>query len=336
MPIKGLTDRHATFPEIGAIRKGDRGGKNGAPRDLQWFRVEVDEREKEAAILLMKLYGEKPTELNVLFPFDDVDRNFESWYEAYTAGALIYRSDGERVLYWLDHATGTRKVVGGEPFTPHAENPLGFYVDGKGQKQPIKYKPVGRMKVMLPELGRLCYLTVHTTSLHDVINLTAQLRALHAIHGRLAGVPLKLRRRPVKISMPGDDGKRVRRIKWLLSIEADPEWVQRKLAEMKRLALPGVENFPQLAAPLTLPVQTGEPMTGEVMHDDDDESGYIEEGESENDDEYKLACEVTASDGTKYGERSDDDLVFVANSTNAPDDKKKAAAIILKYRAEHK
>ena len=42
------------------------------------------------------------------------------------------------------------------------------------------------------------------------------------------------------ISTPsGKGGKRVRREKWMLSIEADPDWVKEKLQAMKLDALPG-------------------------------------------------------------------------------------------------
>lgn len=277
MTIKGLTDRPVSFPEIGSIRKGDKGGTNGAPRDLSYFLIQLDERETKAAEVISRTYKDQPTEINILFPFDDVDRNFECWMEAYTAGALVYRSDGERVLYEINPTTGERLVVNGEPEKPHRPNPIGRYTNSKGNTEPINAKPTGRMKVILPELARLCYLTVHTTSVHDVMNLTAQLRALYAIHGRLAGIPLKLRRRPVSISTPTPDGKRARRKKWLLSVEADPEWVAAKIAEMQRAALPGGhEAALLLSAPGELPI-THSPTTPwpestfSAVEDDDDD-----------------------------------------------------------------
>lgn len=226
--IKGLTDRPAALPEIGAIRKGaekpEDGRRPGA--DLKHFRVVFDERETESTAVFQDRYGKQPTEINILFPFNEIERNFEAWRESYGAGALLHRCDGEQVLYEIDSATGEKLVVNGNPFKACA---------GK------TCKPVGRMKVIIPELARLAYLVVHTTSIHDIINLSRQLEALRVMNGgRLAGIPLKLRRRPVKISTPsGENGKRARREKWLLSVEADPEWVARSLTELKRAALPG-------------------------------------------------------------------------------------------------
>lgn len=287
MTIKGLTDRHATFPEIGSIRKGrkETRTKNGkeyeVPVDLKYFRIELDAQETKAAEIIKSVYKDEPTELNILFPFDDIDRNFECWLEGYVGGTMVYRSDGERILFEMDPATGERLVVNGTPEKPHRQNPIGFYTSSSNKKEPINFKPTGRMKVIIPELARLCYLTVHTTSVHDVINLTAQLRALQAIHGRLAGIPLKLRRRPLKISTPsGENGKRARREKWLLSVEADPEWVAAKIAEMKRAALPAPEISALLPpAPATPEATPGVATAGPAWSDEFDDEDEIPEGE---------------------------------------------------------
>ena len=225
MPIKGLTDRPAAFPEIGRIRKGAPKETNKPGADLTYFRVEFDEEEKKATAVFHKTYGGTPSELNILLPFNSVDENFDAWREAYVAGGLIHRCDGERVWYEIDPKTGERLVVNGIP--------------EKACDRSAKCKPTGRLKVLIPELQRLAYLTVLTGSTHDVMNMARQLEALLQINGKLAGVPLKLRRRPVKISTPsGTDGKRARRTKSLLSIEADPEWVRHKLLSMKAAALP--------------------------------------------------------------------------------------------------
>jgi hypothetical protein len=261
MPIRGLTDRPASFPEIGSVRKGapkpEDGKKPGA--DLKHFRVEFDQREQKSAAVFAQIYGAQPAEINILFPFNEQERNFDAWREAYTAGALVHRCDGERVWYEIDPRTGERLVVNGEPL--------------KGCDGRAGCKPVGRMKVIIPELQRLAYLVVHTTSIHDIINLSRQLEALTAINGgRLAGIPLKLRRRPADISMPGQNGKRVRREKWLLSVEADPEWVAAKVADMKRLALPELAQLPAPAVVDQLPQWT-HPALAAGADDDDDPEG---------------------------------------------------------------
>lgn len=240
--IKGLTDRGMAFPEIGSVRKGAKKTDANRPgSDLKYFRVEFDEREQEAQKIFFAKYGAQPTEINILLPFNEIEKVWDAWYEAYTAGRMVARSDGEHILYMLDASSGEVKVLGGEPQTPHPANGIvGYYTDSRGSRQPIKLRPVGRLKIVIPELKRLAYLTVHTTSIHDIINISSQLEAIRVMNGgRIAGIPLVLRRRPKMISTPSQDGSRVRREKWLLSIEADPAWVKAKLLEMKQSALPG-------------------------------------------------------------------------------------------------
>jgi hypothetical protein len=249
MPIKNLTDRQAAFPEIGRIRKGSPKKtvkKNGKEvetvgDDLDYFRVEFDEAEKQAAATFVACYKEQPKELNILLPFNTVDENFDAWREAYVAGGLLHRCDGERVWYSVNKQSGEVTVKNGEPYAPC-------------DQEVCPGKPTGRLKVLIPELHRLAYLTLITGSTHDILNISRQLAALLEINGRLAGVPLKLRRRPVKISTPsGKGGKRARRTKNLISVEADPAWVKAKIQAMRIAALPSGlngEDLPMIEAPV--------------------------------------------------------------------------------------
>lgn len=245
MPIKGLTDRGLAFPEIGQIRKGAKKGENRPGADLTHFRVEFDEQEKKSAELFRKIYGNEPQAIRIVLPFNEIERMWDAWYEAYTAGRLVARSDGEFIMYQLDN-DGEIKVKNGFDMNgnrvPFPENKIA----GKDYRgNPVKFKPSGRLKVIVPELSRAAYLTVMTTSMHDIANISDQLSAFKQLNnGQIAGIPLILRRKPKAISMPKSDSDqtRVRRIKWLLSIEADPEWVKAKLSEVKALATPQIEN----------------------------------------------------------------------------------------------
>jgi hypothetical protein len=230
------------FPEIGQIRKGSPKTENAPGKDLQYFRVTFDEKETEAAAKFLKKYTDKPQEIDILLFSDDIDKSWQCWYEAYTAGRMVARSDGERFIYLVDTKTGAVLVKDGEPYTAYKQGePVGSYKNTKGQMEKIYCKPTGRLKVVIPELQRAVYMVVLTTSIHDIANISAQLEALKQINsGHLAGIPIVLRRRPKKISTPKADGiSRVRYTKWMLSLEADPVWVKSKLEEVKRLALPG-------------------------------------------------------------------------------------------------
>lgn len=243
MSIKGLTDRNLAFPEIGQIRKGaPKNEKGWVGKELPYFRVEFDEKETSSAAEFIRVYTDKPSEIGIVFPFNEIERVWDAWLECYTAGRMVARSDGDRYLYLVDTKTSEIIIKDGKEvktgaMRPYVEGqPAGFDDNGK----PLFCKPTGRLKVVVPELRRLAYLTVHTTSVHDIVNISSQLEAIRQVNGgQIAGVPLVLRRRPREISTPTKEGKRVRMTKYLVSIEADPQWVKAKLSEMKRLALPG-------------------------------------------------------------------------------------------------
>ena len=262
MPIKGLTDRGLAFPEIGQIRKGAKKGENRPGTDLTYFRVEFDETEVKAAADFKTAYKEQPRAIRIILPFNETERMWDAWLEAYTAGRMIARSDGEFITYMLDDESNLivhNGLDNNGNRVPHPSNGIA----GKDYKgNAVKFKPTGRLKVMIPELARAAYLTVMTTSTHDIMNISSQLAAFKELNnGQLAGIPFILRRRPKSISTPSDNGQRVRRIKSLISIEVDPDWAKAKFGQLNALALPsGFEN-----------VSTPEAMDDEIIEVDEDE-----------------------------------------------------------------
>lgn len=289
MPIKGLTDRGASFPIIGTIRKGKiehvktKTREYDKPVDLEYFRVEFDEREQQTAALFRSFYGDEPDAINVVLPFASVIDNFDAFDEAYVKRGLVFRGDGERVLYERDGITDEVIVSSSsdEMRTYKRGEAVGHYVTGNGEKKPIVPKPIGRLKVMLdaPMPPRLAYLVAKTGSTYDIGNLTEQLNALSKYGERgLVGIPLVLRRRPVEIAAPiGEGGSRVRVTKWLLSIEASPEWV------MKRRAIAAAESLPQLPPG----VVEGEVRVLEAPSIEDEDESFIEQAADEATDEVR-------------------------------------------------
>lgn len=247
MPIRGLTQTTPSFPQIGNIRKGApkpaSGNKPGA--DLNYFRVVFNANESDAERVFVDAYGKEPQEIRVYLPYDDIERNFETWKEEYSAGGLKHRCDGETIQYPLERR--------GQPC----------------EQSTCPGKPVGRLRVVIPELQRFAYLMAHTTSLYDIINLSGQLQAVYALAGRFQGVPLILRRVEREVSVNTKDGKR-RYKKWLLDIEIDPIWVRGKMAALAKDALPMPAR---LELPSGMIVDTD---TGEVDDWDDDDYELLE------------------------------------------------------------
>lgn len=232
MPIIGLTDRGPMFPQIGVLRKGapkpETGNKPGA--DLQYFRFDADDQ--DAAQAFEAVYGKEPKSIRVFLPFQTTAENFEAWREEWAASSLKHRCDGEKCVRWL--------------------TPQGTY-STEPRPCPGGCKQVGRLKCIVPELRRMAYVTVLTTSIHDILEINANLLALEAARGDLRGIPLLVKRVPREISTPGADGKRVRREKWLLSVEAQPQWVELQLQSAAQAAMPGAT-----VSTLALPEWNGE------------------------------------------------------------------------------
>jgi hypothetical protein len=240
MPIRGLTDREGSFPIIGTLRKGAPKTSETAPgKDLTYFRYVPQPGEETTMTDFASIYGEKPTMLDIRLPFATAEQNLEAWREQWVAGGLVHRCDGETTVMVRNPQTGDMLHV--------------------SQPCPGGCKQVGRLALILPDFERLAIIVMMTTSTYDIIALSENLKALEALRGDCRGIPLVLKRKPRKVSTPevAKDGKRtgrrVRREKWLLTIEARPDWVSLQLEAMHQAALPSAKNAFQIAVPVAAP-----------------------------------------------------------------------------------
>jgi hypothetical protein len=218
MPIKGLTDRTASFPKLGTIRKGAPKTGNRPGQDLDYFRFDSADAELEKAFL--EIYDQQPREINVFLPYKTTEQNFSSWMEEWAASSLLRRCDGENQVIWLNddkrtYGKGRKACLG---------------CDGK-----TGCKPSGRLFVVIPELKRLGYVEVQTHSKWDIMGLTENLVAIEQATGDLRGIPFKLCRRLRNISTPRDNG-RARADKWLLALEVAPQWSSKVLEALESRA----------------------------------------------------------------------------------------------------
>lgn len=266
MPIQGLTvNRQASFPQLGILRKGAKKTAANKPgQDLHYFRFVTDDKSAES--VFFEKYGAEPEEINILLPYPTVDQNFQAWKEDWAASSLRHRCDGETCVLHLTQS-------------------------GKYSHEPIPCpggcKQVGRLQVVVPAFQRLAYVTVLTTSIWDIINIYENLSALQAIRGDLRGVPLILRRKFREISTPAGDGRRARRAKSLITIEANPEWVALELAAQQQKALPGQ------AAPLALESAPLHVESGFVEEDDVDVFIGENPGSDDDDEAIEAVAEPT-------------------------------------------
>ncbi|MDP2954555.1 MAG: hypothetical protein Q8O76_14730, partial [Chloroflexota bacterium] len=99
MPIKGISEQRQ-YPRLGKIRLGIKitGDKGEYPRPTDYL---VCPPEVQAA------YGEKPTELPIMFPVEDVALFAAQWYKCYSrTRGLICKGDGIMADRLVDAETG--------------------------------------------------------------------------------------------------------------------------------------------------------------------------------------------------------------------------------------
>jgi hypothetical protein len=255
MPIKRFQKQRerALFAKVGTIRKGAKKTSANKPGDdLTYFRYVPVEGEEALATTFYDTFGKEPREVDIFLPFDEIDRVWDEWQEAHVSSGLSHRCDGETTHLWRDE-NGVMQ---------HAPKPC-----------PGGCKPSGTLRVIIPAFRRLVGVDVLTTSIWDIIEIGNNLRSIKALAGKLTGIPLVLKRRPRMISTPRKNGKRARSKKWLLSIEADPDWVEQALLDIRTGAKTNGE-------PLEIPAGTGDidEVTGEIVEDEWDE-GAFEAGE---------------------------------------------------------
>lgn len=212
--IYGLTDGEARWPRIGSLRKGDEkpetGNKPGKDLDKEFRFVGND---PETDLDFERVFGSTHVDgLTVRLPYPGVPQVWQAWREHWVAGGLVCRCDGINHVFWRD--------AKGEYQTDPKPCP---------GRATCLAKPVGRLEVLIPALERMGTVSVLTTSVNDIVNLDACLRQLALTFGDLTNVPLRLSRVSRAISTPAADGKRARRIKWLIHLEAEPEWVRHML-----------------------------------------------------------------------------------------------------------
>jgi hypothetical protein len=244
MAIKDLQTTKPGLARAGVIRLGYKVKKNGKeyPTPSDHFVL------KDAPGVAEALGNERPKELRIYLPFDDIDLVLPAYHQYWVASALVCRGDGESIQYAINPNTGQVVIRDGVAIADFESGKTQYKA---GQHMPCPgmthdlypkcqhCKPNAMLIVMLRDVPRLAYYQIATTSIHNIIGLTEQLTYIKQTIGRLQGVPFILKLAPRKISVPKSDGKgRMRTEKYLLSLEVDPEWVQSLMTAQRQLSAP--------------------------------------------------------------------------------------------------
>lgn len=239
MPIVKITDRAGMFTEIGKIHKGAPKATNAPGANLDYFRVEFREDEDVAKNAFVAVYGDRPREINIRFPYPDIPRVWDAYYEAYVKGGMVAQAtgdvaDGGRWKYFYDYESGlvcVRDYIARNQFGeqlvkdgPRLDKPVAYVGE---KKNPIMLDMQGRLKVVVPEIGRAANLTLVTTSVYDIVSISEELAAYSeqaARYGKtICDIQFVLLRRKEMITKK-IGGKKVKAEDWMCHIIPSQEW----------------------------------------------------------------------------------------------------------------
>lgn len=180
--IKDLSDRRR-LPRLGIIRLGlkMKSARTGAeyPSETEYF---VCPPEVKA------IYGDKPTELDVMLPLNELESVFPCAYKYYgSSKGLKCQGDGETA-----YRVNDKKEMEQIPC------PCELLESGK-------CKQSGTLMVMLPKVSVGGIYQIRTSSYNSIVDVNSGLDYVSALLGRFSLVPLKLRR--VKTETHHDEKK---------------------------------------------------------------------------------------------------------------------------------
>lgn len=177
--IKDISDVRR-LPRIGKIRKGIMvgSGKSKHPKEVEYF---VCPPEVQA------VYGEKPTELDVMLPLDDPTVVFPQAYKLYGGNQrLKCKGDGETATSWSED--GSVEI----------SCPCEQLEEGQCSQR-------ANLMVILPKVSMGGCYQIDTGGINDIIAINSYIANdgfLRGLAGRIAMVPFRLKRIEVK----RDDG----------------------------------------------------------------------------------------------------------------------------------
>lgn len=189
--IKGLTDR-IKIARLGKIHLGEKktSEKSGNlyPSATDYFVVHEDANTpKEIADKFHQIYGDRPKELNIMFPLDDTEKFFPQWLKRYSSGTLVCKGDGEKAIE-TDTKTGEKKEIA----CLYKNCP--YY-------QKKQCKEVGNLQFYIAEIPGGVF-QVDTSSYNSILEVNTAIKLIKfQNNGHIANIPLKLTLRPMQVTV---------------------------------------------------------------------------------------------------------------------------------------
>src|SRR3990167_4080576 len=194
--IKGLSDiRRLT--RLGKIRLGIKKlAKSGKeyPAEVSWFVVPPE---------VAAVYGEKPTELDVMFPTEDEHMVFPQAYKWYVSNGLRCKGDGETAMRrFADLAKGERSIVENGA-DEHQENDLVRVACPCSLLESGECSQAANLMLFLPKVSLGGVYQIDTGSFHNIVRINSAIDLVRSVAGHISLVPLKLIRQAEELQYEG-------------------------------------------------------------------------------------------------------------------------------------
>lgn len=250
MPIMGISD-FRRLPRLGKIKLGKKDKtKNGAPYQTEYFVCPEE---------IQEIYGPEPTELDVMFPVNDIEIVFPQYYKKYGKTGLHCKGDGRNATYMKDGELVEKDCTPGEC---------------KG------CKPVGTLNILLPKVSGFGVWQIWTSSWNSIVNLNSSIEMISAMtRGRFAYIPLKLVLQEHNAVVKTSKGQFQKKV-YVMSINSDltmGEFYQRHSFDMQvQRGIQENKNFAELVDTAKKIESLNEPKQDEHIELDDDYDEFVE------------------------------------------------------------
>jgi hypothetical protein len=220
MPIEGVSDL-VRIPRLGKIHLGVKvkpteKGKSEYPRATDYF-VVPDE--------VGKIYGDKPTELQIMFPVEDPELFAQQWLRAYSlTQGLVCIGNGIEARRKLDVATG---AIADHETKDWEWKEMSCDPQECQEYQTKRCRRVMNLQFLLPEVPGLGVYQIDTSSFYSIVNINSMIKMLKGMLGRCSMIPLTLTLGPIDVFPPGMIKKTVH----IMHIKKDI-----KLSELAKIA----------------------------------------------------------------------------------------------------
>jgi hypothetical protein len=218
MPIEGVSNI-VRIPRLGKIHLGikvEQPGKSPYPKAVDYF---VCPPEIQAE------FGEKPKELEIMFPTEDPDQFAQQWLRCYSlTQGLVCIGDGVSARRKFDLATGD---LAGRDTRGWEWKEVTCDYEACPEYLAKRCRRVMNLQVLIPRVPGLGVWQIDTTSRESIININNMVTMLKGTLGRCSLIPLTLALGPVEVTPQGQTKKTV----YIMHIKKDV-----RLADLARLA----------------------------------------------------------------------------------------------------